>query len=143
MLASNVRQVRLRWGGEGLVFRGGPDDGVAITVDSNGEQGQTPTQLLLSSLAGCMAVDVLMILEKGRVRVDSLAVEAIGERAETVPKRFLSIKLVYRIAGPDEGDRPKLERAIGLSREKYCSVLHSLNPDMRLDISIERVLSDR
>ena len=138
MLASNKRQVRLRWRGEGLVFHGGPDDGVAVTVDSGGEQGQTPTQLLLMSLAGCMAVDVLMILEKGRVTVDALEVEAIGERAETVPKRFVALQLVYRLSGPTEEDEPKLERAIGLSRDKYCSVLHTLDPGLDVDIRIER-----
>jgi putative redox protein len=138
MLASNIRQVRLRWSGQGLVFLGGPDDGVSVTVDSAGEQGQSPTQLLLMSLAGCMAVDVLMILEKGRVPVRSLEVEAIGERAETVPKRFVSVELVYRLTGPAEGDQPKLDRAIELSREKYCSVLHTLDPALDLDIRIER-----
>jgi putative redox protein len=138
MLASNIRQVRLRWSGEGLVFHGGPDGGVTVTVDSGGEQGQTPTQLLLMSLAGCMAVDVLMILEKGRVAVDALEVEAIGERAETVPKRFVNVQLVYRLSGPTEEDEPKLERAIALSREKYCSVLHTLDPALNLDVRIER-----
>jgi putative redox protein len=139
MLDTNLRQVRLRWVGEGLAFRGGPDGGGSITVDSDGEDGLTPTQLLLTSLAGCMAVDVLMILEKSRVRVESLEVEAIGERAETVPKRFISLELVYRLEGPTEEDRAKLDRAIALSRDKYCSVLHTLDPNIALDIRIEPV----
>jgi len=137
MLASNLRQIRLRWTGEGLVFRGGPDEGVQITVDSDGAEGQTPTQLLLMSLAGCMAVDVLMILEKSRVPVESLEVEAVGERAESVPKRFMTVTLVYRLVGPKESDQAKLDRAIALSRDKYCSVLHTLDPDLDLDIRIE------
>ena len=138
-LSSNTRQVVMRWAGEGLLFRGGPDDGVQITVDSSGEQGQTPTQLLLMSLAGCMAVDVLMILEKSRVPVESLEVEAIGERAETVPKRFESIELVYRLKGPSEEHQVKLDHAIELSRDKYCSVLHTLDEGIDLDIRVERV----
>jgi uncharacterized OsmC-like protein len=44
---------------------------------------------------------------------------------------------VYRVDGPSEDDRPKLQRAIDLSREKYCSVLHSLRPDIDLDIRVE------
>lgn len=138
MPASNIRQVRLVWGGSGLVFRGGPDGGTALTVDSDGAEGLTPTQLLLTSLAGCMAVDVLMILEKSRVSVEALEVEAIGERAETVPKRFLKVELIYRLRGPGEQDQAKLERAIDLSREKYCSVLHTLDPALALTIRIER-----
>ena len=138
MLSSNLRQVLLEWGGEGLVFHGGPEEGVRVTVDSDGVQGQTPMQLLLMSLAGCMAIDVLMILEKSRVPVQNLEVEVIGERAETIPKRFVAMTLVYRIAGPSEEDQPKLDRAIGLSRDKYCSVLHTLDPGIAFDIRVER-----
>jgi putative redox protein len=139
MPESDIRQVRLRWTGEGLAFRGGPDEGVQITVDSDGSKGQTPTQLLLMSVAGCMAVDVLMILEKSRVPVESLEVEAIGKRAETEPKRFRSIQLLYRLSGPSEKDQAKLDRAIALSRDKYCSVLHTLDPGIEYDLRVERV----
>lgn len=134
---ANIRQVRLRWTGEGLVFRGGPDDGVQITVDSDGEQGQTPMQLLLMALGSCMAVDVRMILEKSRVPVEALEVEAVGVRASEPPRRYLSLELVYRVSGPTAEHDAKLERAVALSRDRYCSVLHSLAPDIELDIRIE------
>jgi putative redox protein len=139
MPSSNTRQVLLRWGGEGLVFHGGADEGVQITVDGDGAKGQTPTQLLLMAVAGCMAIDVLMILEKSRVPVESLEVEAIGERAETVPKRFVSIRLLYRLKGPSEEDQGKMDRAIELSRDKYCSVLHTLDPEIEFDLQVERI----
>jgi putative redox protein len=139
MLPSNFRQIRLRWAGEGLVFEGGPDEGVQYVVDPKGETGQTPMQLLLMSLAGCMAIDVLMILEKSRVPVGSLEVEVIGERAETTPARYVAIKLVYRLSGPSEEDQAKLDRAVALSRDKYCSVLHTLDPEIDFDLSVERV----
>ncbi len=138
MSADNVRQVRLTWTGEGLAFRGGPDGGVQIGVDSDGSGGQSPMQLLLMALASCMAVDVLMILQKSRVPVEALEVEAIGLRAETVPKRYESIELVYRLSGPTEDDQPKLERAIALSRDRYCSVLHTLDPGTDVQIRVER-----
>lgn len=139
MISTNVRQVRLRWTGEGLVFRGGPDDGPEVVVDSDGEAGLSPTQMLLASLAGCMAVDVRMILEKSRVPLDALEVEAVGERAPEPPRRFLSIRLTYRLSGPGEADEQKLQRAIDLSRDKYCSVLHSLDPEIEFDLRVERV----
>lgn len=135
----NLRQVKLRWTGEGLVFRGGPDDGVQITVDSDGVEGQTPMQLLLMALGSCMAVDVRMILEKSRVPVDALEVEAVGLRATEPPRRYLSLDLVYRISGPGEDDEARVQRAIDLSRDKYCSVLHSLDPGIELHIRVERV----
>lgn len=143
MSAPDLRQVRLRWEGEGLLFRGGPDGGIEIVVDGGGpareKQGQAPMELLLMSLAGCMAIDVLMILEKSRVPVDSLEVETIGTRADSMPKRYESIQLVYQLAGPSDDDQPKLDRAIELSRDKYCSVLHTLDPGIELDIRVERL----
>jgi putative redox protein len=138
MPTSNIRQVRLTWTGEGLSFEGGPGNGIQIGVDSDGVAGQTPMQLLLLSLASCMAIDVLMILEKSRVPVEDLAVEVIGERAETVPKRYVAIQLKYEIKGPSDEDQAKLERAIELSRDKYCSVLHTLDPEIDFDIAVER-----
>jgi len=132
-------RVVLRWAGEGLVFRGGPEGGPEVTLDSGTEAGPSPTQLLLLSLAGCMAVDVRLILEKSRVPVQSLEVEVEGDRAESAPRRFEAIRLVYRLKGPAEEDRPKLDRAVALSRDKYCSVLHSLRPDIEMDVRVERL----
>jgi putative redox protein len=130
--SSNVRQVRLKWAGKGLVFRGGPDGGPEITLDSDAEEGPSPTHTLLLALAGCMAVDVKVILDKSRVPVESIEVEAIGTRAESVPRRFVSIALVYDVRGPREQDKKRVQRALDLSREKYCSVLHSLDPDIEI-----------
>jgi putative redox protein len=137
MTASNIRQIRLRWTGEGKRFRGGADGGVEIVVDGDSAEGQGPMQLLLSALAGCMAIDVCMILEKSRVRLDSLEVEAIGVRATEAPRRYESIELVYRLGGPAEGDRARVDRAIELSRDKYCSVLHTLDPALEIDIRVD------
>lgn len=120
-----------------MTFEGGPDGGPRLLVDSDMEQGLSPMQLLLSSVASCMAIDVLMIVEKSRVVVDSLEVEAIGRRAETPPKRFVSVTLVYRLVGPSENDRAKVERAIQMSRDKYCSVMHTLDPELDFDLRLE------
>jgi putative redox protein len=139
MTSSNIRQVRLRWTGEDLIFRGGADGGPQITVDSGSKQGPAPMQLLLLSLAGCMAVDVRMILEKSRVPVDELEVEAVAERAPEPPRRYLRIRLTYRVSGPGEEHEGALQRAVDLSRDKYCSVLHSLDPGIDIDLRVERV----
>ena len=138
MSSSNIRKVRLRWAGEGLVFRGGADGGPEMTIDSDGSEGASPTQQLLLSLAGCMGVDVVLILQKSRVPLEALDVEVIGERADSEPRRFVAIELVYRVKGPGPEHQPRLQRAIDLSRDKYCSVLHSLHPDIRFSIRVER-----
>ena len=95
-------------------------------------------QLLLMALASCMAVDVRMILEKSRVPVETMEIEVVGERAATVPKRYRSISMTYRLSGPSEEHQARLERAVELSRDKYCSVLHSLDPGIRFDLRVER-----
>ncbi len=136
MTAPNVRQVRLRWAGEGLVFHGGPDGGPEITIDSDATQGPSPTHTLLLALAGCMAVDVKLILEKSRVPVESIEVEAQGVRAESIPRRFVSITLTYDVKGPRDVDAKKVQRALDLSRDKYCSVLHSLDPGIQIDLRV-------
>jgi len=136
---SNLRQVRLRWTGEGLVFRGGPDGGPVATLDSDAKQGLSSTHYLLLALAGCMAVDVKMILEKSRVPLESLEVNAEGERAETPPRKFVRIRLTYEVKGPTEEHEKRLQNAIDLSRDKYCSVMHSLDPSIEIDIRVRRV----
>ena len=120
------------------MFRGGGEGGPEVTVDGDGEAGAAPMQLLLLSLAGCMAIDVRMILEKSRVPLSALEVEVIGERAGGEPARYVSIQLVYRLSGPGEEHEARLRRAIDLSRDKYCSVLHSLDPGIDFDIRVER-----
>ena len=133
----SASEVRLRWRGDGLVFLGGAPGGPEIALDSEGKAGPSPTQVLLLALAGCMGVDVRMILEKSRVPLESLEVRVEGDRVEDAPRRFRSIRLTYLLRGPSEGDRPKVDRAVELSRETYCSVLHTLRPDLELDIRVE------
>ena len=128
----------LRWTGEDLRFDADGYGGPAISIDSSGSTGPSPMDALLMGVAGCMAIDVLMIAGKSRVRIDALEVLAEGDRADSEPKRYTSIRLVYRIAGPSEADEPKIQRAIDLSREKYCSVLHSIRDDIDVDIRFER-----
>ena len=138
MTASDIREVRLEWTGEGLAFRGGREGGAQVGVDSSGKIGPSPMEMLLLSVAGCMAIDILMILEKSRVAVNTLAFDAIGVRAETMPKRYTSVKLVCHVSGPSEEDESKVVRAVELSRDKYCSVLHTLDPQIDFEIQVER-----
>jgi uncharacterized OsmC-like protein len=72
-----------------------------------------------------------------RVPLRGMVVRAEGERRADPPRRFLSVHLVYRAEGVAAADRPKLERAVDLSRQTYCSVLHTLDPGLALTIGIE------
>ncbi|MEZ4424672.1 MAG: OsmC family protein [Gemmatimonadota bacterium] len=131
-----VKRVRLDWTGRADVYEGS-GAGAAIVIDGSGQEGPSPMDALLLALSGCMAIDVRMILEKSRVRLDRLHVDAVGTRAEKPPRRFLQIDLTYRLAGPAAEDRPKVERAVQLSLDTYCSVLHSLAPDTRINTRID------
>lgn len=132
------KRARLVYTGEGLSFTGRwGDRDDSIVFDSDGILGPSPMDGLLMSLAACMAVDVRLILEKSRVGVEALTVDATGTRRESEPRRFTSVSLDYRLEGPAESDKDKVARAISLSRDKYCSVLHTLNPDLDVTITVD------
>ena len=123
--------VDLTWVG-GYTFTG-ISDKASITLDSAGVAGPSPVQALAFALAGCMAMDVVHILKKGRQDLRGLRVDLRGERHQTEPRRFTRVELRYTITGnilPEP-----IERAIQLSREKYCSVGQSMRQDIELDVS--------
>ncbi len=88
---------------------------------------------------GCMSIDVLTILQKGRVEVTSLETRVEAERAPEPPKYFTRVRLTFSLEGPSPEERGKVDRAIELSREKYCSVFHSLRPDLEFETVVEGV----
>jgi putative redox protein len=85
-----------------------------------------------------MAVDVQVILERSRVPLTGMKVAVEGHRAPTHPKYYTRFHLAYFLEGPLEEHQAKVERAVELSREKFCSVLHSLRPDIDIEIEIHR-----
>ena len=121
-------QVRLRWR-EGMLFEGGADGRPAILVDGDSEAAISPVELLLLAAASCSAVDVVAILVKQRVAVQSLEVVVLGTRRKEPPRRYTALRFRFTIAGAGV-DENKARRAIDLSLEKYCSVVASLAPDI-------------
>jgi putative redox protein len=99
-----------------------------VIVDGDSKHGLSPTQHAAIGLAGCMGADVADILRKGRHPLTALRVTFTGGRAESPPRRFTQISLRFDIQGAVPPDA--VERAIALSREKYCSVLHSFRQDI-------------
>ena len=107
----------------------------AAVVDGDSKAGPSPMQLAAMGLAGCMAADVVDIIRKGRHPLSALRVTFTGTRAETSPRRFLRISLQFHLEGAVPPDA--VNRAIALSREKYCSVWHSLRLDIELTTTFE------
>lgn len=128
--------VALRWTGAGQEFRGGAANGPAVTIDGVGAAGPSPMQTLLLAVAGCTAADVVEILGKMRVPLAALEVVVEGERAAEAPRRYTAIRLSYRAQGLPAEAEDRLRRAVALSQEKYCSVLHTLRPDVVVESDV-------
>ena len=111
----------------------------AVVIDAHSHNGPSPVQLLGMAVLGCMSADVVDILRKGRHPLTRFHASLTGERAPDPPRRFLTVQLNFAIHG--EVPAPAVERAIALSREKYCSVWHSLREDIRLTTSFEILAS--
>lgn len=133
------KEIRLGWTGSGLVFDGGPADGPQIVVDGDSATGPSPMDLVLTGVAACMAIDVKLILEKGRVPFDGIDVTARGARRGEPPRHYSGLRLIFTVNGVPPASRAKVERALDLSREKYCSVLFSLRQDIPVEIVLEGV----
>ena len=121
----------LTWLGD-LRFQG-VSGNASITIDGDSAAGPSPVQALVFALAGCMAADVVFILTKGRHTIRALRARTTAQRAQENPHRLLKVDLHFEIDGAVSADA--VERAISLSREKYCSVWHSLNPDIDLQVT--------
>jgi len=131
-MGPSTMQAKIEWSG-GLQFYGDMG-GRQIELDGDARTGCTPMELLTISLAGCMAIDVVHILGKMRAGLKSVTARVEGTRAETEPHRFTKLNLYFDVGGSDLS-AAQVERAIALSKEKYCSVYHSLRTDMKIAIT--------
>ena len=133
-MPAGVAAVQVRWL-EGLRFDGGASGRPAILVDGDSVAATSPVELLLLAAATCSAADVVSILEKQRVVLKSLQVAMQGTRREEHPRRFTALRFAFTIAGAGL-DETQARHAIDLSLEKYCSVMASLAPDIRVTYDV-------
>jgi putative redox protein len=127
-----VTRAFLKWERD-LVFTGNTERGHEIEFDAQDEWGCRPTDALLLSLAGCMGIDLVMFLQKMRLDPQGFRLEMVGERNEAPPQYFKSIEMIVHVKSKSVTPE-KLERAIGLSKEKYCSVYNSLRKDLVFNV---------
>lgn len=117
-------KARIQWTG-GVSFEGSADSGHKVTMDGSSEyggqnRGSRPMELVLIGMGGCTAFDVVHILKKGRQEVTDCVADINAERADTDPKVFTRIHVHFRVSGK-KLDPKRVENAITLSAEKYCS----------------------
>lgn len=131
----------INWTGK-MAFSSVTPSGHEIKMDAaqeiGGENtGARPTELLLNAVAGCTGIDIISILQKMRLEPTFFQMDVEGDRADDHPKRFTGIRIHYALEG--ELPEDKVIRAIQLSKDKYCSVSHSLNATISVSYSINGV----
>ncbi|WP_227765200.1 OsmC family protein [Zhaonella formicivorans] len=130
--------VTVSWKGK-MAFEGLSGSGHRVMADARPEvggenRGPSPMELVLIGLGGCTGMDVVSILEKMRVSYDDFKISISAERKEEHPKTFSRVSLLYEIWGKDVPE-DKLKRAVDLTQEKYCSVLHMVNKTAAIEYS--------
>jgi len=133
---------RIKWI-QDVMFLGESGSGHSLVMDGAPEAGgrnlgMRPMEMLLLGLGGCSAFDVMMILKRSREQVTDCVVELDAQRAETDPKVFTKIEMRYVVTGRSL-DRKKVERAVSLSAEKYCSASAMLAKSAQITHTVEIV----
>ncbi len=123
-MASNI--VTTEWK-KNLLFKSDNPLGNSLLMDTSEEGGGNsagllPKALMLSSLAGCSGLDVIMILDKMRVKLDNFEIKIEAELTDEHPKYYKKVKVDYYFHGKDL-DKEKINKAVTLSVEKYCGVM--------------------
>lgn len=133
-MTAETKKIVLAWKRR-LVFQGGAPGGPEVVIDGDNAAGPGPMLSLLLAAAACSGSDVVVILEKMRIGLRQLRIEVSGVRREQEPRRYTSIHFDFHLAG--EGlDETRARRAIDLSLEKYCSVVASLAPDIKISYDL-------
>lgn len=116
-----------------VLFDAIAEDGTTVRLDGpeklgGAGGGMRPMELFLVSLAGCAAMDVVMILEQQKQRIDAMSIEVEGARADAIPAVYETVTMRFELRGEIADN--KLQRAVKLSVEKYCSVASMLLPSV-------------
>lgn len=116
-------------------------DGHSISLDAHPDHGGSgkgprPKPLLLVSLAGCTAMDVVSILGKMKVELKSFKVEVVANQTEEHPKVYDNLKLIYHVFG-ENIPLEKVKKAVELSQERYCGVSAMLKKAANVSYEIQ------
>lgn len=127
-----VNKGSLEWEKD-LIFNVRTQMGYEIEYDANLQWGCAPTETLLTSVAGCMAIDVFFFLKKMKAEIKSFNINFEGKRKPDPPQYYSSINMTIKLTGEGITEK-KVERAISLSQDKYCSVYNALRDDIEVNV---------
>ncbi len=130
---------------ENMVFEADMD-GHTLTMDApqaggGSDKGPRPKPLMLAALAGCTGMDVIGMLKKMRVEVKGFNVIVEGDLTEDIPKHYKGMHVIYEFEGRDL-PMDKLEKAVQMSKEKYCGVSYVYGKAMDLTQEIRVINQD-
>jgi len=130
--------INLQWL-EGMSFEA-EIDGFKVAIDADPEfggknKGPKPKPLMMVALAGCTGMDFVSLLNKMGVNYKSLNIKIEGDLTEEHPKHFKKMKVIYELKG-ENIDIKKVQKAVDLSKEKYCGVSYSYKGVMELEYDI-------
>jgi putative redox protein len=133
-MAEKKHSVRLEQIGA-AAFEATASSGGSLVVDGSSDiggegRGMRPTEVLLAAIASCSAMDVVHILRKQKQALEHLTIDIEGVRVDATPAPYKTVKLVFTARGVVEDD--KLQRAVSLAVEKYCSVRATLDPAVEI-----------
>lgn len=137
-----MNKARVKWV-DGMTFVGESGSGHGVVMDASPDiggrdLGARPMEMILLGLGGCTAIDVLAILKKQRQKVTDCWVEIEGERRDEIPKVYVKVHSRFVVTGHGL-DPKKVERAVQLSAEKYCSVAAMLEKTAEMTHDFEIV----
>jgi putative redox protein len=132
-METKTKEVKLEWL-RSRMFVGTDPLGNSIAIGYQQEeepfaQGINPSDMLLLAAASCSAYDVVQILEKSKQPLEDLKVDVTAEQSQENPFPYVSLHFNYRIKGDVPAE--KIQRAMQLSEDKYCSVLATLKPGLK------------
>ncbi|MFJ8237806.1 OsmC family protein [Ureibacillus sp. NPDC094379] len=140
-------QIKAKWQG-GRAFEAVGPTGHPMMMDATANYGgegnaATPTEMLLAALAGCIGIDVTMILKPHLDDIENIEITVDGERREEMPTAFTAATLTFTVDG--NITPKKVWRAINLGEEKYCAVSASLKADItyKLILNGEEITADQ
>jgi putative redox protein len=126
---------------DGMRFSAKTESGHEVIMDAGAEHGgqdlgPRPTELVLAGLGGCTAMDVISILKKKKQDVTGFEIKVEATRAEEHPKKFTDIHIEFVVRGRDVSQEA-VERAVGLSMDKYCSVKATLEGVAKIGFAVK------
>ncbi len=133
-------EAKVKWL-DGIGFESTTGSGHTIVMDGSAEfggkdRGARPMEMLLLGLGGCASIDVILILQKAKQDVIDCIAEIKAERSDSIPKVFTNIHMHFKVIGNDISEK-RVQRAIALSAEKYCSASFMLAKTATITHSFE------